>query len=77
CIFSSFLNLGNTTWLPLKTPPPEDFKVVTILNIDNQHFVKAILKPGAPLPAVQSGWSFICNEDALLWTPYMERLHRG
>ncbi|KAI3835158.1 hypothetical protein MKW92_002102 [Papaver armeniacum] len=77
CIFSSFSNFGNTTWFPLRTPPPEDFKVVTILNIDNQHFVKAILKPGAPLPAVQSGWSSICNEDALLWTPHMERLHRG
>ncbi|KAI3864943.1 hypothetical protein MKX03_018043, partial [Papaver bracteatum] len=75
--FSSYSNFGNTTWLPLRTPPPEDFKVVTILNFDNQHFVKAILKQGSPLPPVQIGWSSICNENALLWTPHMESLHRG
>ncbi|XP_026383423.1 uncharacterized protein LOC113278914 [Papaver somniferum] len=77
CIFSSYSNMRSTTWLPLKTPPPVDFKVVTILNLDNEHFVKAILKPGAPLPPVLNGWNSICTEEALLWTPHMEMLHRG
>ncbi|MCL7030081.1 hypothetical protein MKW94_001746 [Papaver nudicaule] len=79
CIFSSYsnTNMGSTTWLPLRTPPPEDFKVVTILNLDNIHFVKAILKPDAPLPPVVSGWGSICDEKALEWAPHMEMLHRG
>ncbi|KAI3891552.1 hypothetical protein MKX03_033099 [Papaver bracteatum] len=64
CIFSS-------------TAPPEDFKVVTIFNLDNEHFVKAILKPGAPIPPILNGWNSICTEEALLWTPHMEMLHRG
>ncbi|KAI3949626.1 hypothetical protein MKW98_020948 [Papaver atlanticum] len=63
-----------TTLIP---PPLADFKVVTILNLDNEHFVKAILKPGAPLPPVLNGWNSICTEEALLWTPRMEMLHRG
>ncbi|KAI3908134.1 hypothetical protein MKW92_031058 [Papaver armeniacum] len=77
CIFSSYSNMGCATWLPLRTPPPEDFKVVTIFNLDNEHFVKAILKPGASLPPVLNGWNSICTEEALLWTPHMEMLHRG
>ncbi|KAI3902082.1 hypothetical protein MKW92_017345 [Papaver armeniacum] len=77
CIFSSYSNMGCTTWLPLRTSPPENFNVVTILNLDNEHFVKAILKPAAPFPPVLNGWNFICTEEALLWTPYMEMLHRG
>ncbi|KAI3990429.1 hypothetical protein MKX01_021364 [Papaver californicum] len=77
CIFLSCSNLVNTTWLPLRIPPPGDFKVLTILNLDNKNFVKAILKPDAPLPPVQSVWSSIYTEDTLLWTPHMEMLHRG
>ncbi|KAI3873160.1 hypothetical protein MKX03_002406 [Papaver bracteatum] len=77
CIFSSYSNMGCTTWLPLRTAPPEDFKVVTIFNLDNEHFVKAILKPGAPIPPVLNGWNSICTEEALLWTPHMEMQHRG
>ncbi|KAI3904345.1 hypothetical protein MKW92_041190 [Papaver armeniacum] len=77
CIFSSYSNMGSTTWLPLRTPPPAEFKVVTIFNLDNEHFVKAILKPGAPLPPVLSRWNSICTEEALVWTPHMEMLHRG
>ncbi|XP_026452053.1 uncharacterized protein LOC113352451 [Papaver somniferum] len=77
CIFSSYSNMGCATWLPLRTQPPEDFKVVTIFNLNNEHFVKAILKRGASLPHVLNGWNSICTEEALLWTPHMEMLHRG
>ncbi|OVA14991.1 hypothetical protein BVC80_67g16 [Macleaya cordata] len=60
-----------TTYLPLRIGPINEPNIISIVLYDDIHFLKAFLKPNAPIPKVVLGWDHLRYPDANEWKNYV------
>ncbi|KAL4569481.1 hypothetical protein LXL04_025119 [Taraxacum kok-saghyz] len=77
-ILHSISNIVSTTYFPLwSTPPPMHEQVAIAIGfVNNNHYVRVLLREEYPMPPVYLQWNRYRRPQAAAWiTPYIDRIN--